>query len=129
MPRPWRACTPFVNSGAAARACFSPLTPAPGQGGVPARQGAGGGGRSALGGRRAGYSVQSSGRGRGFGGPTVGTWVASAPGKVVLLGEYAVLDGAPALVQAVNRRCTVRLSLCAQDHARIEAVQLGRAHV
>lgn len=55
------------------------------------------------------------------------TWVASAPGKVVLLGEYAVLDGAPALVQAVNRRCTVRLSLCAQDHARIEAVQLGNA--
>jgi phosphomevalonate kinase len=29
---------------------------------------------------------------------------ASAPGKVVLLGEYAVLDGAPALVMAANRR-------------------------
>lgn len=57
------------------------------------------------------------------------TWVASAPGKVVLLGEYAVLDGAPALVQAVNRRCTASLSLCAQDHARIEAVQLGNATV
>ena len=34
---------------------------------------------------------------------------ATAPGKVVLWGEYAVLDGAPAAVVAVNRyaRCTV----------------------
>jgi len=32
---------------------------------------------------------------------------ASAPGKVVLLGEYAVLDGAPALVMAANRRACV----------------------
>lgn len=33
----------------------------------------------------------------------------TAPGKVVLLGEYAVLDGAPALVAAVDRgvRCVV----------------------
>lgn len=32
-----------------------------------------------------------------------------APGKLVLLGEYAVLDGAPALVIAINRgvRCTL----------------------
>lgn len=35
---------------------------------------------------------------------------ASAPGKVVILGEYAVLEGAPALVMAVDRR--VRVSLC-----------------
>lgn len=33
----------------------------------------------------------------------------SAPGKMVLLGEYAVLFGAPALVAAVNRRATVEL--------------------
>jgi phosphomevalonate kinase len=30
--------------------------------------------------------------------------VASAPGKIVLCGEYAVLDGAPAIVTAVDRR-------------------------
>lgn len=35
--------------------------------------------------------------------------VAKAPGKLVLLGDYAVLDGGPALVLAVNRgvRCNV----------------------
>ncbi len=30
--------------------------------------------------------------------------VASAPGKIVLCGEYAVLDGAPAICMAVNKR-------------------------
>lgn len=34
---------------------------------------------------------------------------ASAPGKLVLLGEYAVLEGAPALVLAVDRRARVML--------------------
>lgn len=37
------------------------------------------------------------------------TFTVSAPGKVVLLGEYAVLEGAPALVMAVNRRVQVAL--------------------
>ena len=36
--------------------------------------------------------------------------VASAPGKLILTGEYAVLDGAPALVIAVDRRVTARLA-------------------
>ncbi|PKL95245.1 MAG: ATP-binding protein, partial [Gammaproteobacteria bacterium HGW-Gammaproteobacteria-8] len=30
--------------------------------------------------------------------------LADAPGKLLLLGEYAVLDGAPALVMAIDRR-------------------------
>jgi len=34
---------------------------------------------------------------------------ASAPGKLLLLGEYAVLDGAPGLVLAVNRRVQARV--------------------
>lgn len=33
----------------------------------------------------------------------------SAPGKLVLLGEYAVLEGAPALVAAVDRRALVTI--------------------
>jgi phosphomevalonate kinase len=40
----------------------------------------------------------------------------SAPGKLILFGEYAVLFGAPALVMAVNRRS--RVSLSPSDGAR-----------
>ncbi|MBT8103838.1 MAG: hypothetical protein KJO95_12765 [Gammaproteobacteria bacterium] len=35
---------------------------------------------------------------------------ASAPGKVVLCGEYAVLDGAPAVCMAIDRRATVKVT-------------------
>ena len=38
------------------------------------------------------------------------TVVASAPGKIVLSGEYAVLDGAPAIVMAVDRRARAALA-------------------
>lgn len=34
--------------------------------------------------------------------------IATAPGKLILTGEYAVLDGAPALVVAINRRVVAR---------------------
>jgi phosphomevalonate kinase len=34
--------------------------------------------------------------------------IATAPGKLILTGEYAVLDGAPALVMAVARRAVAR---------------------
>jgi phosphomevalonate kinase len=37
------------------------------------------------------------------------TSAASAPGKLILTGEYAVLFGAPALVMAVDRRATVQI--------------------
>ena len=36
------------------------------------------------------------------------TTTVTAPGKLLLFGEYVVLEGAPALVMAVNRRITVR---------------------
>jgi phosphomevalonate kinase len=35
-------------------------------------------------------------------------FVASAPGKVFLSGEYAVLEGAPAILAAIDRRATAR---------------------
>lgn len=41
---------------------------------------------------------------------------ASAPGKVIVSGEYAVLDGAPAICMAVNRRA--RVSIVAADASR-----------
>jgi phosphomevalonate kinase len=39
---------------------------------------------------------------------------ASAPGKILLAGEYAVLDGAPAVVMAVSRRAIARVADAAQ---------------
>ncbi|MCX7073157.1 MAG: hypothetical protein NTW01_19405 [Gammaproteobacteria bacterium] len=47
------------------------------------------------------------------------TLVASAPGKLVLLGEYAVLEGAPAITMAVDRRATVQVK--PRTDARCEA--------
>ena len=52
------------------------------------------------------------------------TLLATAPGKVILLGEYAVLDGAPALSLAVDRRARVELEPCGDDECCIEAKQL-----
>jgi phosphomevalonate kinase len=39
----------------------------------------------------------------------IDSMTASAPGKLILTGEYAVLDGAPALVIAVDRRAIARI--------------------
>lgn len=36
--------------------------------------------------------------------------LASAPGKIVVAGEYAVLEGAPAIAMAVNRRAVARIA-------------------
>ena len=49
---------------------------------------------------------------------------ASAPGKLVLTGEYAVLEGAPALVLAVDRRAQVRLEARSDQVIVIDAPEL-----
>lgn len=46
---------------------------------------------------------------------------ASAPGKVVLSGEYAVLDGAPAICMAVNRRARVELTIIDAEFSEVTA--------
>ena len=45
--------------------------------------------------------------------------VASAPGKVVLSGEYAVLDGGPAICMAVNRRAMATVSDSPDGRCRV----------
>lgn len=49
----------------------------------------------------------------------------AAPGKAVLIGEYAVLHGTPALVMAVDRRVRVRISACAPGDCLLEVPQLA----
>lgn len=49
---------------------------------------------------------------------------ASAPGKLVLLGEYAVLEGAPALVVAVDRRARVQVRARTDGRITVHAPQL-----
>jgi phosphomevalonate kinase len=50
---------------------------------------------------------------------------AAAPGKLLLIGEYAVLDGAPALVMAVDRRVNVRIESASGGAGWLSAAQLG----
>ncbi|TAM58559.1 hypothetical protein EPN52_10800 [bacterium] len=52
---------------------------------------------------------------------------ASAPGKLVLTGEYAVLKGAPALVLAVDRRVSVVLETGPGDTLEVVSPTLGLA--
>ena len=40
--------------------------------------------------------------------PERAAMIATAPGKLIVTGEYAVLDGAPAIVVAVDRRAIAR---------------------
>jgi len=46
---------------------------------------------------------------------------ASAPGKLILSGEYAVLDGAPAICMAVDRRARVTISARDGGHHTVTA--------
>lgn len=50
---------------------------------------------------------------------------ASAPGKLFLLGEYAVLEGAPALLTAVDRRVEVTIDLSPTGSWQVSAPNLG----
>ncbi len=50
---------------------------------------------------------------------------ARAPGKAVLLGEYAVTLGAPALAMAVDRRAYVNITPCDPGSCTLSAPQLG----
>lgn len=50
---------------------------------------------------------------------------ASAPGKLVMAGDYAVLEGAPAVVLAVDHRARVELSDSDDDAFCIDAPDLG----
>lgn len=52
--------------------------------------------------------------------------VTSAPGKVLLFGEYAVLSGCPALVAAVQRRATCRV--LPASGVEVEGLGLGTTH-
>lgn len=49
---------------------------------------------------------------------------ASAPGKLLLLGEYAVLQGAPALVAAVDRFATARIKPRDDERYRLIAPEI-----
>ena len=49
----------------------------------------------------------------------------SAPGKLILLGEYSVLFGAPAAVMAVNRRTRVELAPSESDYWTLIAPDLA----
>lgn len=49
----------------------------------------------------------------------------SAPGKLFLIGEYAVLDGAPAILSAVDRRVYVTIERSIGRHWRIHAPDIG----
>ena len=60
---------------------------------------------------------------------SVVTILASAPGKLVVSGEYAVLVGAPALVLAVDRRITCTLREVARLHERRPTVGISTATV
>ncbi len=51
---------------------------------------------------------------------------ASAPGSLMLLGEYAVLHQKPALVMAMDKRVSVTLKPRADDVIRIDSKELGQ---
>ncbi len=51
--------------------------------------------------------------------------LASAPAKVILCGEYAVLDGAPAISMALDRRAVVTLTRGSDGRSGLESIGLA----
>lgn len=51
---------------------------------------------------------------------------ASAPGSMMLLGEYAVLQGKPSVICAINKRMTVTLTPREDDRIEIDSDLLGK---
>jgi mevalonate kinase len=51
--------------------------------------------------------------------------VSSAPGKVYLFGEHAVVYGEPAVPCAIERRATVSVTVRDDDHVRVRAADLS----
>jgi len=56
---------------------------------------------------------------------STGTCTASAPGKLVIAGEYAVLEGAPAISAAVNLQATATLKVCDGSNSELVIVNSG----
>ena len=54
---------------------------------------------------------------------------ASAPGKLIILGEYAVLEGAPALVTSVQRRASVGIEVSEGDGCWVNAPEIGVSNI
>jgi mevalonate kinase len=61
----------------------------------------------------------------------VGSPVVTAPGKLFLIGEYAVLEGGPAVLAAVNRRAVAQYLPGLEPMSAVvgEAVRLARAEI
>lgn len=55
---------------------------------------------------------------------TAPSTIVSAPGKLFLIGEYAVLEGAPAILTAVDRRARVTLTDSADERWHLSAPNL-----
>ncbi|MEN1728193.1 MAG: hypothetical protein AAGJ52_07105 [Pseudomonadota bacterium] len=53
------------------------------------------------------------------------TLQARVPGKAVLIGEYAVTDGLPAMVMALDRHAVVSIEGCGSDDCHVLAPQLS----
>ncbi len=56
------------------------------------------------------------------------TGIASAPGKIVLSGEYAVLSGAPAICMAIDRRAVAMLRPARGGGCRVHAIGVAGAN-